>query len=111
MPSGLGPLIKSVPTGARKNVYVHPWQLDISENAKFGKYPSMVQVKTHFPSVIARGYESEKEALEIKFTSDALGAKMGQELDIFSVRYIDGHCKGLMVQAVFALLIHLAPQL
>ncbi len=77
----------------------------MSEDAKYGvsgKWPSNVQIRAHFSSVVQRGFEAEKEALEIKFPMDLHGS--GNSLPMFSVQYIDGHCKAIMVLAVFALL-------
>lgn len=98
-------LLTNVPVTTRKNVYVHPWHLDMSESAKYGlggKYPSSVAIKAHFPSIVTKGLESEKEALEIKFAQDLY--MTGKALPLFSVQYIDGHAKAIMVLAVFALL-------
>lgn len=106
IPSGLGPVLKTVPASARTNVYCHPWQLDLSEEAKYGqvgKYPSMVQVRAHLPSVVWKGYRSESEALEVKFNQAA-----GETIDYYSIKYIDGHCKGIMCQTILALVVDMA---
>ena len=105
IPSGLGPVLKTVPVTKRSSVFLHPWHLDLSEKAKYGetgKYPSMCQVKAHLPSVIWRGYQQEREALEIKFNMAP-----GTEIGYFQVKYIDGHCKGIMVQAVLGLVVYM----
>lgn len=101
-------VLTHVPVSTRKGVYLHPWQLDMSEEAKFGspgKFPSNVGIRNHFASVVQRGYESEKEALEIKFPSNLHGS--GLEIPMFSTGFIDGHTKATMVLAVFALLEHI----
>ena len=103
-------VLKDVPVATRKNIYIHPWHLDMGESAKFGvngKWPSNVAIRTHFPSVVDRGYESEKEALELKFGPES----HGKPLDMFVAGYIDGHAKGVMVHAVFALLDYMVPRL
>lgn len=108
IPQGLGPVLKSVPVSQRLNCYVHPWHLDLSAKAKYGEagvYPSMVQVRSHLPSVIWRNYHSEQEALDIKFDIPA-----GDDLGFFNVRYIDGHCKGLIVQSILALIVYMDPR-
>lgn len=100
-------VLANIPANSRKNVYIHPWHLDMSEDAKFGlqgKYPSTVAIRSHFSSIIHKGYESERESLEVKFPSDMVN---GQPLGIFSVQYIDGHAKAIMILSVFALLDHL----
>ena len=68
-------------------------------------FPSNVQVRTHFPSVVNKGYESDKEAIEIKFPPSL----RGKELPLFSAGYIDGHTKAVMIHAVFAILDSLDP--
>ena len=98
-----------VPVSTRKNVYVHPHHLSMNESAKYGavgKFPSNVAIRAHFSSIVQRGYEAEREALEIKFPVELAGS--GKQLPLFSVEYIDGHAKAVMVHAVFALLDHLA---
>lgn len=102
-------VLTHVPVSTRKGVYLHPWQLDMSEEAKFGspgKFPSNVGIRNHFASVVHRGYESDKEALEIKFPPNLHGS--GLEIPMFSTGFIDGHTKATMVLAVFALLEHIA---
>lgn len=103
LPAPPGPVLTMVPTTTRKNVYIHPWHLDMSDAAKYGlngKWPSNVAIRTHLPSVIQAGYQSEKESLEIKFPVDL----HGKDLPLYCVQYIDGHAKGVMVQCIFALL-------
>lgn len=104
--SNFGPVLKTVPASQRLNAYVHPWHLSLDENAKAGKYPSMYQIRCHFGSVVWKTYQSEREALEIKFDKAP-----GEEMGYFNVRYIDGHCKGIMCQAVFGLMIYMDSRL
>ena len=101
-------VLTNVPVTTRKNVYIHPWHLDMSEEAKFGpggKWPSTVAIRSHFPSIVQRGYESEREAIEIKFGQSLHSS--GKELPLFSVQFIDGHAKGVMILSIFALLDHM----
>eukprot|EP00435_Cladocopium_sp_Y103_P014288 s3355_g3.t1 len=98
-------VLTHVPVASRSGIYVHPFHLDMGENAKYGengKWPSSVAIRTHFPSVVQRGYETEREPLEIKFPEGLFGT--GKEVPHFSVQYIDGHGKAIMILAVFALL-------
>ena len=62
----------------------------------------MHQTRLHFPSVVWKTYLSSREALEIKI--DQLG---GEDLQYFSIRYIDGHNKGIIVQSVLAMVIYI----
>ena len=103
LPSTLGPVLKNVPACQRLNAYIHPWHLSLSENAKTGRYPSMHQIRIHFPSVVWKNYQSSREALDIKFDLPA-----GDEMGFFRVRYIDGHCKGIICQSILAMVIHAA---
>lgn len=101
-------VLQRVPVTTRKGMYVHPWMLDMSETAKYGhngKWPSNVAIRAHFPSIVQRGFETEREPLEIKFPEHLFGT--GQEIPRFSIQYIDGHAKAIMVLAIFALLEHL----
>ena len=78
IPSQCGPVLRNVPSTARQNVYLHPWHLSLSENAKAGRYPSMHQTRIHFPTIVWKNYLASREALEIKF--DAAG---GEAIDFF----------------------------
>lgn len=49
------------------------------------------------------GYRSESEALELKFHQAA-----GETIDYFSIKYTNGHCKGMMRQTILALVVHMA---
>ena len=62
----------------------------------------MVQTRAHLPSLVWKNYHSELEALDLKFTTAP-----GSEIEQYSIRYVDGHNKGLMVQGILALVIHL----
>ena len=96
--------LKNIPGASRKNVYVCPWMLDFSETSKYnglGRFPSTIQFRAHFPSIVNSGYQSEKEALEIKFVK---ASSQVTTVEPFTVGYVDGQNKGLIVQSVFGLL-------
>lgn len=98
-----------VPVTTRKNLYLHPFHFSMDESAKYGlqgRWPSNVQIRIHFSSVVMRGFESEKEAIEIKYPKSMLG----KDIEIFKTEFIDGHTKSVMCQAVFALLDYLDPR-
>ena len=98
-------VLTHVPVASRTGVYVNPFHLDMGEGAKFGqagKWPSNVAIRAHFPSVVSRGFETERGPLEIKFPETLWGT--GKEMPHWCVGYIDGHCKAIMVLSVFALL-------
>lgn len=57
------PILTTCPVSSRKNVYMHPYMFSMDESAKFGadgKFPSNVQIRAHFGSVVTRGFESER---------------------------------------------------
>lgn len=98
------PILTTCPVSSRKNVYMHPYMFSMDESAKFGadgKFPSNVQIRAHFGSVVTRGFESERESLEIKFPKSL---REGQELPIFTTCFLDGHCKSVMIQAIFGIM-------
>lgn len=105
--------LANIPAASRKNMYITPWMLDFSETSKYdgmGRYPSTLQFRAHFPSVVHSGYQSEKEALEVKFTKNR-GGDHGKGVLPFSIGYVDGQNKGLIVQSIFALLDEADPAL
>jgi hypothetical protein len=96
--------LKNIPGASRKNMFLCPWMLDFSETGKFdglGRYPSTLQFRAHFPSIVNSNYQSEKEALEVKFTKVN---SQTSTVEPFSIGYVDGQNKGLIVQSIFALL-------
>ena len=96
--------LKNIPGASRKNMFLCPWMLDCSETGKFdglGRYPSTLQFRAHFPSIVNSNYQSEKEALEVKFTKVN---SQTSTVEPFSIGYVDGQNKGLIVQSIFALL-------
>ena len=97
-----GAALKSMPNTSRKGFYLSPWQLSLAETAKFGKWPSNYQVRTRMPSFLNKGFESEREPLDVRFKMD----NPGKDIVPFSVGYVDGHCRGLMCQLIMALLIY-----
>ncbi|CAK9006800.1 Uncharacterized protein SCF082_LOCUS9181 [Durusdinium trenchii] len=100
IPSINGPVLKAVPPNSRKGFYLQPWHLNFSENAKCGKFPSNVAMRLHLPSFLNRGFEGDREPLEVRFDQP--------DLELFSVMYVDGHTKGVCIQAIFGLLAHCA---
>jgi len=99
-----GTALRSVPNNSRKGIFVSPWQLSLEEDAKWGKWPSNYQIKSHFGSVLDRGLESDREPIDIRFHT---GAEPHKDVALFSIGYVDGHARGLMSQLVFGFLIYL----
>ena len=99
-----GTALRSVPNNSRKGIFVSPWQLSLEEDAKWGKWPSNYQIKSHFGSILDRGLESDREPIDIRFHT---GAEPHKDVALFSIGYVDGHARGLMSQLVFGLLMYL----
>ena len=101
-----GTALRSVPNNSRKGIFVPPWQLSLEEDAKWGKWPSNYQSKSHFGSVLDRGLESDREPIDIRFHT---GAEPNKDAALFSIGYVDGNARGLrlMSQLVFGLLMYL----
>ena len=94
-----GPKRADVPGGSCKGFYLNPWHLSFAENAKYGRFPPNVQLRAHMGSFLSRGYETEREPLEVRFDQGE-----NTPIEYFTVKYVDGHTKGLIVQSIFALL-------
>ena len=101
--------LKSIPARSLNGFFLEPWSFDCSENAKYGavgRFPSNHQFCLHFPSFLERGLETHREAIDVKFrlNTDDLA-----EMNIhpWSVGYVDGQTKVLILQSILALLHHL----
>lgn len=94
------PVLHSVPS-ASKEFYLSPWHFDFSEKAKYGdkgRFPTNLQYKAHFHSFLRSGYESSREAVDVRFP-EALST-----IQPFTVQFVDGQNKLLIILSVFALL-------
>ena len=96
-----------VPATSCKNVYVDPWAFDFSEHSKFGecgRFPSNHQFLAHYGSFLQRGLETHREAFDIKFPAKKDDPQAMFKVLPFSVGFVDGQGKALIVQALLALL-------
>lgn len=101
--------LRSIPARSLNGFFLEPWAFDCSENAKYGavgRYPSNHQYSLHFPSFLERGLETHREAIDVKFT---LNTEDLAQLHIhpWSVGYVDGQTKVLILQSILTLLHHL----
>lgn len=99
------PKITTVPATSQKSFWLDPWAFDFSESAKFGatgRFPTNVQVKSHFGSFLQKGLESHREAMDVKFmkAQESSGVFL---IDPFSVGFVDGQCKALIIQSILAM--------
>lgn len=69
----------------------------------------MVTLKPLLRSVVMEGYDGHREPLDIRFRGDE--GEQIRALDDFSVCYIDGFSKALVVVAVLATIATMAPPL
>lgn len=94
-------VVRTIPGTSKKGFFLAPWHFDFSESAKFGqigRWPSNCQYKAHVVSFLDRGLESHRESIETKFvTTDAL------MISPFSVGFVDGQNKALIMQSILAL--------
>ncbi len=100
--------VTHVPMASVKSMRLHISTLSFAENAKFGqlgRWPAMHQFKAHFPSFLDNGYEGHREALEVKFEMSTVEPDKGlYHIKPFSVGYIDGQNKGIIMLSILALI-------
>ena len=100
---------RSIPHGSKKGFYLAPWHFDFSESAKYGqlgRFPSNCQYKLHLPSFLEHGLESHRESIEVKFHMPVLSSNVDAndfKIGPFSVGFVDGQNKALIIQSVLAL--------
>ena len=102
-------LMHTVPTNTVKGMYVRLDRLSFAESAKYGevgRWPSTHLFRQHFPSFLDNGYEGHREPLDVKF--DLGGEHAHGEILPFSIGYIDGQNKAIIMLSVMALLKELA---
>ena len=66
----------------------------------------MATVVPHFKNILYRNFDPYREPLCIRFVSQG-----DRIIPSFSVRYVDGFCKGLICQAIAAIVDKLEPRL
>ena len=97
---------ENFPSTSLTNFSLPPWAFDFSEGAKYGntgRYPSNHQYRAHFASFVHNGFESHREAIDVKFR---LSEEDRNEYKIhpFHVGFVDGQNKALIVQSIIAML-------
>lgn len=82
-------------------------RLSFAETAKFGelgRWPSSHLLRSHFPSFLEHGFEGHREPIEIKFEMSNLEPDTGfYSIKPFSVGYVDGQCKVIIMMSILAL--------
>ncbi|CAK9107144.1 Uncharacterized protein SCF082_LOCUS49885 [Durusdinium trenchii] len=94
-----------------KGAFLDISRFSFAENAKFGelgRWPATHQFRAHFPSFIENGFEGHREPLDIKFDTSCLDhTRASYTIKPFSVGYVDGQNKALIMLSVLALLVEL----
>ena len=96
----LQPVLQSVPV-ASKEFHLSPWSFDFSERAKYGergRWPTNLQYKAHFASFLSNGYEANREPIDVRF------AMQSDSIEPFTVQFVDGQNKMLIIQSIMALI-------
>lgn len=105
--------IENVPATSMKGFHLDLWKLSFYENAKYGetgRFPATHSLKAHFGSFLENGFESHRECLEVKFRlSKEEAEKSIYRVNDFSVGYVDGQNKAIIMLSIMALLIDLDP--
>ncbi|CAK9081847.1 unnamed protein product, partial [Durusdinium trenchii] len=94
------PIIQSIPQSS-KEFYLAPWSFDFSEKSKYGengRFPTNLQYKAHFQSFLRSGYEASREPIDVRFREGGDGT-----IEPFSVQFVDGQNKMLIIQSILAL--------
>ena len=103
----------NVPMTSSNGLILDLWMLSFAESAKYGlmgRWPANHQVRAHFPSFLNRGYEAHRESLEIKFDMTTVEADRSvYTIKPFTVGYVDGQTKAIIMLGILALLIDLDP--
>lgn len=102
-----------VPMTSMKGMYVDLWNLSFAENAKYGlvgRWPANHAYKAHFGSLLDSGFESHRESLEIKFDFTTVETdKTIYTIKPYSIGYVDGQNKAIIMISIMALLADLDP--
>ena len=101
--------VTSIPSKTLNGFYLEPWSFDFSESSKYGaigRFPSNHQYCLHFPSFLAHGLETHREAIDVKFNA-SLDDKARLKIHLWSVGFVDGQTKILIVQSILAMIHHL----
>lgn len=104
--------MRTIPMATVRGFYVHLASLSFAETAKYGetgRWPSTHQFKLHLPSFLDRGFESHREALEVKFEVPVEPDQTMYTIQPFSIGYVDGQNKAIIMLSTLALLIDLVP--
>lgn len=100
-----------IPMTSVKGAMVDLFALSFAENAKYGemgRWPALHLFKAHFPFFLEHGYEGEREPLDIRFDLGNATGDTSNLIQLFSIKYIDGQNKAMIMLAIMALVHDLA---
>eukprot|EP00435_Cladocopium_sp_Y103_P070378 s13_g35.t1 len=105
--------IQQIPMASVKGFHLDLWKLSFFENAKYGetgRFPATHAFKAHFGSFLERGFESHRESLEVKFDLSKINSENSSyTVTDFTVGYVDGQNKAMIMLGIMGLLIDLDP--
>ena len=104
--------VLNIPMASTKGFYVNLGALSFAETAKYGetgRWPSTHQFRLHFPSFLDRGFESHREVLEVKFETPVDPDQNMYAIQAFTIGYVDGQNKAIIMLSILVLLIDLVP--
>ncbi|CAK9023126.1 Uncharacterized protein SCF082_LOCUS16076 [Durusdinium trenchii] len=103
--------VTHIPMTTVKGVFHRLNTLSFAESAKYGqvgRWPATHQLRAHFGSFLSKGYEWHRECLEVKYDMSTVEPDKGlYDIKAFSVCYVDGHNKAIIMLSIIALLIDL----
>ena len=102
-------VLNYVPATSLKNLWLDPWQFNFDPTSKYGKsgrFPSNHQYKMHLPSFLTHGFESQREAIDVKFQICQQDSGL-YKMPSWSVNFVDGQNKLLILQSVLAICMEL----
>lgn len=102
------PAVSTIPMTSMKGIFLSITHLSFDETAKYGqlgRWPSTHQFQARWPSFLDRGLEWHRESLEIKFSGAPTdGEKALFHISPFSVGYVDGFNKAIIMLAIMTLI-------
>ena len=102
-----------VPMTSVKGMTLSLKRLSFAENAKYGELEGGLQHTSSrliSPSFLEAGYEDHREPLEVKFEMSTVEPEKGlYEIKPFSVGYIDGQNKAIIMLSVIAMIAEAGP--
>ena len=104
--------VQNIPMRTMKGFYLDLFRFSFAESAKYGemgRWPATHLFRQHFLSFLEHGFEGHREPLDVKFDVAAM-QRGSHNISAFSVGYIDGQNKAIIMLSIMALLIEIETQ-